>query len=341
MSPLSRLPELGIPVLDSQWIQASLQRGELLKIRPFQLETFGIARDTSHSEERSGQPDSTSPGQSRPQAVPESYEASALLPPSPESLQVQDTILSDANIGARSSDLPPKTHADTRQTQMRPLPTLQGRKNFVCHGACPELTCQHRPELRLGDTVIKKSRPLFRDLTGYSPAPKKRHLGEPGYQLKKVVGDTEPLPSSTAAPGEIHENRLPHRLAKIKSDIDTKKRPGLDKAQIKVESPLRTTAVFHKRGAPLHSTSPYVKREASSPYGVRHPLDTPSIKPKTVEHYRKRYLAPMVLLTETEENGDLDVTEEGQMISSMPQDVTENGRRPSPPLEQITPLSLK
>jgi hypothetical protein len=224
---------------------------------------------------------------------------------------------------------------------MRPLPTLQGRKNFVCHGACPELTCQHRPELRLGDTVSKKSRPLFRDLTGYSPAPNKRHLGEPGYQLKTVVGDTETIPSFTAAPGEIHENRLPHRLAKIKSDIDTLKRPALDKAQIKVESPLHTTAVFLKRGAPLHSTSPYVKREASSPYAVHHPSGSPSMKPKTVEHYRKRYSAPMVLLTETEENGEFVITEEGRVKSTVLQDVTEEQRKFSAPLEQITPLSLK
>lgn len=220
-----------------------------------------------------------------------------LAPPSPESLQVEDTVLSQDQIARRGSVLSPKRAA----SQASPL-IYQPKKLSMCQGTCAELTCEHRADLRIENTRRKTDRkPLFRDLTGYSPAPKR--LVSVTVESSANAHEELKMRTVNMNPAGSHLNT---RLAKIKTEIEVLKSPtsSVRRSAIKSEDSPHVAAPvpFRQKGLLRYQgTAPTVKTQ--SPYATQIQKSNYTLQASTVRAYRNEYHAP-VSITEVEMSDD-------------------------------------
>lgn len=287
---VSRLPDLGIPVLNVSYIRASLDSGRLLAVQPFRLTTRAPFKDKTQIV----QPAEKNMGDETRNLDDASGAADPLGPPSPKSLQVQDTSLSKAQMTRRESVLSPQRGNVNRVSN---LTAFQRKKPFLCRGSCPELTCEHRSDLQVYTSTKKNDKPHFQDLTGFSPGVRKSAFASASVQVKveenvdKKEGRVIPM-----------KKPLGVRLANMRSQITSLKPPVVPVPRIKAESPPAHGAIFSKSpvvpGQIKHSST-RVKIETQSPYATLiHPNKTEtntSLDQAIIQAYRKKYAAPALV----------------------------------------------
>lgn len=326
------LHNLSIPILNPAYIHASLNKGELLAILPFQIKasTSNVSRPKNRAliASRSTVAVSRNIRDVRKDSV-------MTLPPSLESLQVQGKVLSQFEISRRGSVLSPKRPAIAHQVYTK---SFQPKKFFACHGTCPELTCEHRTDLRNHKTFrTKESKSPFLGLTGYSPSTKKH----PSEALLRLVKQEEPTEVPLQLTDPVDES-LSQRLAKIKSEIGLFKSP----IQYRYKSPnptVRGSLAKSQDKRLLRYRETPVKAESRSPYAFKENNSKCSLDQAAIEAYRKEFLAPPSLSNVRDEGIPVENIEETldhnlPMIKPRAKIEEEDGPLA---LYQHTPLSLK
>lgn len=276
---------------------------------------------------------SSSPGPSNP------------MPPTPESFQSQDKIISQNEFARRGSLLSPKRPSSSKQPQGASIaPSIpRPKQKFTCSGTCPELLCSHRPELAIPKPSNNKQNiARFTNLTGFLPKIKRQSQYEvPRLSAQSIIHPHHhgALPSLLSTGSKIDT-----RLAKIKSDIEVFKSPvGRNLGTVKVESPLPhklpagssdEASRFSSASTFTHSEDVAVMQHKQSAIKARDEGST--------DHYRKKFRAPDLC---SDEGNDIEKSSSAFYPSRAPSRagsrLAKHEDSDVSPLYPGTPVSLK
>lgn len=260
------------------------------------------AKETSRHGASNGYHGSSSAPQSNPPTIP----------PSPTSLEVQNDIVINEETTSRGSVL--STRKATINKSIQPVEkAAEMKRPFVCRGTCPELTCEHRTDLRINTNKPPHNNRLqFQQLTGFSPSLKKGFSSTSSSQNTTIQAKVEESSDDNGLRPPFLKKPLNVRIASMKMQIDALQSRSPSVRGIKIESSstppreIRSSSKGSDMSRKLsHGVSNKVEIEARSPYAITsndnfaNNKDNIDILDQTLKQaYRKKYCAPESIVLE-------------------------------------------